>query len=68
MLFGGVHIHGACSDVMVRIFDLYAYACGFESGLGHCAYGPLANLLTLSFSPLAYKCLKMRVLNVDVET
>ena len=26
---------------MLRSFDSYAYTCGFESGLGHCAYGTL---------------------------
>ena len=26
---------------MVRNFHSYAYACGFESGLGHGAYGTL---------------------------
>ena len=27
--------HGACGGLMVPDFDLYAYACGFDSGLGH---------------------------------
>ena len=26
---------------MVRNFDSYAYACGFQSGVGHGAYGTL---------------------------
>ena len=32
---------GARGGLMVRNFDSYAYACGFESGLGHGAYGTL---------------------------
>ena len=31
----------ARGGLMVRNFDSYAYACGFESGLGHGAYGTL---------------------------
>ena len=43
-------------------------ACGFESGLGHCAYGTLVSLFTLSFFVLSRQCLNMRVLGIDVET
>ena len=32
---------GARSGLMVCNFDSYAYACGFESRLGHGAYGTL---------------------------
>ena len=58
----------ARGGLMVRNFDSYAYACGFESGLGTVRTGPLASLLTLSFFVLSRQCLKMRVLGVDVET
>ena len=51
---------------MIRNFDSYAY--GFESGLGTVRTGPLASLFTLSFFVLSCQCLKLRVLDVDVET
>ena len=58
----------AMVDVMVRNFD--SYTCGFESGLGHCAYGTLGKSLqfTLSSFVLSRQRLKMRVLHIDVET
>ena len=54
---------------MVRNFDSYAYACGFESGLRHSAYGTFGQSRhpsTLSFSVLSRQCLKMRVLDAKV--
>ena len=53
---------------MVRNFDSYAYACGFESGLGHGAYGTLGKSPHPVVLVLSRQCLEMRVLGVDVET
>ena len=57
-----------CSGVMVRNFDSYAYACGLESDLGHCAYGTFGRPPALSFFVLSRQWLKMHALGVDVET
>ena len=61
---------------MVHYSDSYAYAGRREFGLGHCAYRGgggggrdcWLSLFTLSFFVLSHQRLKMRVLDIDVET
>ena len=36
---------GARGSLMLHDSDSYAHACGFESGLGHCAYGTFGKSL-----------------------
>ena len=50
----------ARGGLMVHNFDSYAYACGFESGLGHGAYGTLGKsphpVVLCPVSPMSEDC------------
>ena len=53
--------------MFVTLIRMHMHA-GSSPGWGTVRTGPLASLFTLSFFALSRQCLKMRVLDVDIET